>query len=148
MNSSTLVYQYIVHLKDPTDRIFQQEVLTQVYNNYYIRDLALRNISNSPNYEVIVKEIIDGYNFIAITERLDESLVVLKMLLSIELEDVLYVRERSQGGFSNGPLTRPCLYIWPSFVTSGMKAFFASKKWENQVKGDYILYEAAKKVLT
>jgi len=136
-----------VHLKDPTDRIFQQELSAPFFNNYYIRDLALRQTPTPAKYEQTVKEIIDGYNFIAITERLDESLVVLKMLLNIELEDVLYVRERSQGGFSNGPLTRPCLYIWPSFVTSGMKAFFASKKWENQVKGDYILYEAAKKSL-
>ena len=96
----------------------------------------------------IVKEIIDGYNFIAITERIDESLVVLKMLLGLDLEDILYVRERSQGAFSNGPpLTRPCLYVWPSFLTTGMKAFFASDKWKNHMKGDFMLYEAAKKSL-
>jgi len=137
-----------VHLKDPTDRIFQQELSAPFFNNYYIRDLALRQTPTPAKYEQTVKEIIDGYNFIAITERLDESLVVFKMLLHLELEDILYVRERSQGSFSNGPpLTRPCLYVWPSFVTKGMKAFFASKKWENQVKGDYMLYEAAKKSL-
>ena len=136
--------------KDPTDLIFQNEMMSFSYGHYYLRDLGFRNISHpeTANLKKIVKEIIDGYNFIAITERIDESLVVLKMLLGLDLEDILYVRERSQGAFSNGPpLTRPCLYVWPSFLTTGMKAFFASDKWKNHMKGDFMLYEAAKKSL-
>lgn len=134
----------------PTDAFFQKDALSYSNGNQYIRDLALENVPN-PNtaiYGPIVKRIIDGYDFIAITERLDESMVVLKMLLGLELQDILYVRERSQGSFSNGPKERPCLYVWPSFVTKGMETFFnTSQDWKKQVKGDYMLYDAARKSL-
>jgi hypothetical protein len=134
---------------EPTDAVFQREMMTPTYGHYYIRDLALRSVPNvqGADHKLIVKEIIDGYDFIAITERMEESLVVFKMLLGLDLEDILYVRERSQGAFSNGPPARPCIYVWPSFLTDGMKSFFASDKWMNHMKGDYMLYEAAKKSL-
>jgi hypothetical protein len=134
---------------EPTDAVFQREMMTATYGHYYMWNLGLRYVPNvkKADHKLLVKEIIDGYDFIGITERMDESLVVFKMLLGLDLEDILYVRERSQGGFSNGPPARPCLYVWPSFVTDGMKAFFASEKWMNHMKGDYMLYEAAKKSL-
>ena len=82
-----------------------------------------------PNYHDIVTEILQTYDFIAVTERMDDSLVVMKFLLGLTLEDILYVApSRTAGSFSNGPRTkddyRPCIYIVPSFLTPGMEHFF------------------------
>ena len=143
-------FNVVVGRKEPTDAIFQGEMMHPRVGHYYIKDMSFRPITQpkKENLNLLVKEIIDGFDFIGITERMDESLVVFKMLLGLDLEDILYVRERSQGSFSNGPpATRPCIYIWPAFLTKGMKAFFASDKWMNHMKGDYMLYEAAKKSL-
>ena len=135
-----------VYHMEPTDAVFQREMMSPNFGHYYLRNLGLRKVERVDKVRIqksLVKEIIDGYDFIAITERLDESLVVFKMLLGLDLEDILYVRERSQGGFSNGPPARPCLYVWPAFLTKGMKAFFASSKWKNHMNGDFMLYEVA-----
>ena len=143
-------FNVVVGQKEPTDANFQKEMMHSRVGHYYIRDMSFRSVTDpkKENLNSLVKEIIDGYDFIGITERMDESLVVFKMLLGLDLEDILYVRERSHGSFSNGPpVTRPCIYVWPSFLTKGMKAFFASEKWMNHMKGDYMLFEAAKKSL-
>jgi hypothetical protein len=62
-------------------------------------------------------------------ERMNESLVALKLLLNLTLEEILYVKpSRTSGSFSNGPRTdkdwRPCIYLIPSFLTSSMKTYF------------------------
>ena len=139
-----------VYHMEPTDANFQQQMMTKTYGHYYLNNLGLRQVERLDKVRIqesLVKEIIDGYDFIAITERMEESLVVFKMLLGLDLEDILYVRERSQGAFSNGPPQRPCLYVWPSFVTKGMKSFFASNKWKKHTNGDFMLYEVANKSL-
>ena len=43
------------------------------------------------NESQLAQSIIDDYDFVAVTERLDESLVVLQMLLDLPLGDILYL---------------------------------------------------------
>ncbi|KAL7577561.1 hypothetical protein ACA910_015091 [Epithemia clementina (nom. ined.)] len=91
----------------------------------------------------VVQDILDGYDFIAITERMDESLVAMQMLLNLTTKDVLYTRARSSGSFSNGPKENPCIYIQPSFLTPSMKEHLESPEWQHTIRGDMLLYEAA-----
>ncbi|KAL7577566.1 hypothetical protein ACA910_015094 [Epithemia clementina (nom. ined.)] len=91
----------------------------------------------------VVQDIIDGYDFIAITERMDESLVAMQMLLNLTTKDILYTRARGSGTFSNGPPKKPCVYIQPSFLTPGMKEYFESPEWQHTIRGDLLLYKAA-----
>lgn len=44
----------------------------------------------------IVQDILDEYNFIAVTERMDESLVAMQMLLNLTTKDILYTHSRSR----------------------------------------------------
>jgi hypothetical protein len=90
---------------------------------------------------------LDEYDFIAITERMDESLIVFKLLLGLDLYDILYIKARSAGTFSNGPAVRPCIYLIPAFLTPGMEEFFESKEWKNSNAIDILLYKAAYKSL-
>ena len=97
--------------------------------------------------EKIVQDILDDYDFIAIMERMDESLVVFQMLLGLTTKEILYTRARSAGGFSNGWKGRPCFYIMKSFLTDGMKQYFASEEWKQTVANDFLMYQAANKSL-
>jgi hypothetical protein len=136
----------------PTDERFQSYFRDNArrLSNYYVRDLAMDHIyglEEMQNYDSLVQDIIDEYDFIAITERMDESLVVLKMLLDLNYGDVLYMSAKSAGSFTaagGGPKQKTrCIYIVPSFTTPGMKEFFASKEWKKYIAADLALYKAA-----
>lgn len=106
------------------------------------------------NYTQIVGEILDNYDFIAVTERMDESLVAFKILLGLSVEEVLYAKaSRSAGSFSNSEPaeTRPCMYLIPSFLTDGMRDFFytphKNDRWIEYSRGDALLNHAASESL-
>jgi hypothetical protein len=134
----------------PVDQVFQEWVhdRTKVYSNYYVKDLSMKpvhGLKKMNDYSELVQGIIDEYDFIGITERMDESLVVLKMLLDLELGDILYMSAKTQFSFtsSRGRDGPRCIYIVPSFLTPGMKKFFASDYWKKYIAADVALYEAA-----
>lgn len=80
---------------------------------------------------------------------MDESLIVFKHLLKLDFYDILYIKARSSGTFSNGDASRgrACVYLVPSFLTPGMQHFFESKEWKDSNANDIMLYQAAYKSL-
>ena len=138
--------------KEPTDEYFTK-IMMRPYNYHaHLTDLMtttpkpplLPALAAGRDYTPIVQQVLDDYDFIVITERMDESLVVLKLLLGLEMKDILYIRARSSGSFSNGPGNgRNCVYLVPSFLTPGMERFFASEQWRRQIEGDILMYQAA-----
>jgi hypothetical protein len=104
------------HRQEPTDANFEAHLWSQLARNDLLQDVSLYPIHEikggpSVNYTQVVEDVIQGYDFIALLERFDESMVALKMLLNLDFEDILYVQERSEGTFSNGPADRPCMYV-------------------------------------
>jgi hypothetical protein len=99
------------------------------------------------NPDQVIKDILDDYDFIAIMERMDESLVVMQMLLGLTTKEILYTRARSSGTFSNGWKGRPCFYIMKSFLTPYMKEYFVSEEWNATIANDLRMYQAASKSL-
>jgi hypothetical protein len=88
--------------------------------------------------------IVQDYDFIGITERLDESLVVLSMLLKIPLGDVLHLDNKRSGGFdSGGGGSHRCFWIHPTHVTPEMQAYLESAEWQAYIAPERRLYEAA-----
>jgi len=139
---------------EPTDEVFQRYITNNKMigrmSNYYVKDLAMNSIDgldDMDNYDAIVQDIIDEYDFIGITERMDESLIVLKMLLGLDFGDILYMSAKNAGSFTaagGGPKVKArCIYIVPSFTTPGMKQFFASDYWKRYIAADEALYKAA-----
>ena len=94
------------------------------------------------NHNRVVQDILSSYNFIGVTERMDESLLVLQTLLNLTTREILYTRARSSGSFSVGIQPHSCKFIFPSFVTPGMQEYFASKEWKRTIRGDQLLYDA------
>eukprot|EP00977_Amphora_coffeiformis_P003828 scaffold766_cov179-Amphora_coffeaeformis.AAC.11 len=95
----------------------------------------------------VVRDILKDYDFIAVTERLDESLVVMQMLLNLSTRDILYNRARSSGSFSVGTKKKPCHYIVPSFVSPRMAEYFESEEWKRTIQGDQLLYDSVNESL-
>jgi Galactose-3-O-sulfotransferase len=90
-----------------------------------------------------VNQILLDYDFLAITERLDESAVVLAMLLDLPLGDVLYLSAKGQGGYDDGGFRHQCTRIQKTVVTDGMRDFFQTPEWTNVVYWDEVLYRMA-----
>jgi hypothetical protein len=134
---------------DPTDAKFIQYLKGQApqLSNYYTKDLTMRDIDlEEEDHEAIIQDILNEYNFIAITERMDESLVVLKLLLGLDYRDILYMSAKKHGSFTSSA-DNSCIYIVPSFITEGMQNFFKSRYWEKYLRADRLLYQAAVKSL-
>jgi hypothetical protein len=69
-------------------------------------------------------------------------------LLGLSTEDVLFLNAKNSGGFDDGADdVSGCTYIVPSFVSSGMKAYFDSKEWKQYTKMDRLLFLAANRSL-
>lgn len=139
--------------RDPTDENLREFLIDgerHKRQDYYIRSLHIQKRFNRTLHDPIQasNEILDEYNFIGITERMDESAVVLVMLLQLPLAGALYLSAKKRGGFdAGGGLNNQCTYIVPSFVTPGMQETLDSQEWQNQVKYDRALYLAANRSL-
>lgn len=137
----------------PSDANFQSYLQNNTLRlrNYYVRDLSMTKINvasyQDNNYKALVQDILNEYDFIGITERMDESLIVLKNLLNLSFGDILYMSAKNAGSFTaagGGPKKPPrCIYIVPSFVTPGMKRYFESNEWQQFIAADTALYQAA-----
>ena len=145
------------HQLTATDKNFKRSAQQSI--NYYMNDLAMtpsvedalkaakqnNNNNQTSAYDTIVQSVIDEYDFIGITDRMDESLVVLQMLLDLELTDILYMSAKGVGQFIHVPDDKGgrCHHQVPSFLTPAMKDYFASEYWRTSIAPDYALYKAA-----
>jgi hypothetical protein len=83
-----------------------------------------------------------------VTERFDESLVVLQLLLDVPLGDMLYLNAKSNGGYDGGRSKLGCTYIVPSNdLPSSIQEYVQSDEWKDMMKWDNLLYEAVNQSL-
>jgi hypothetical protein len=92
-------------------------------------------------------QILQHYNFIGMTERIDESFVVLSMLLNLSLSDILVLSAKRNGGYDDGGFEGTCFKIEPSFVSPGMQRYFASKSWMNLTRPEVAFFQAVNRSL-
>ena len=127
---------------EPTARNFQS-FLRIFRNGYYLKLFSLRALNETSPKEA-AQGILQDYDFIGLTERMDESLVVLQMLLGLSIADILYFSANKSGGYDvGGGFNHTCGYIQPSVVTDSMRSVLASDEWQDSVKWDDALYLAA-----
>ena len=142
---------------EPTEENFQNFLLSKRArtNGYYLRTLSFRDFPTNKTalkqariVSKIVQEIIDGYNFIAIMERMNESAVVLQMLLGLSTIDILYLNAKGSGGYDAGGYQGKCTHLKPKNVTLAMRQFLhESPLWQARIKWDEVLYQAANESL-
>jgi Galactose-3-O-sulfotransferase len=149
-------FHFVVSRKkeEPTDQNFISflrdesfPIQDYYYHALYTKDKFHRKVHKPTS---VANHILRTYNFIGITERMDESFVALMMILRLRISDILYLSAKTKGGYDDAGGKRSgqtCTYIWPSFVSSGMKEFFNSSEWKNMIRYDRLLYEAVNRSL-
>jgi hypothetical protein len=96
------------------------------------------------------QRIIEGYDFLVVTERMDESLVALQLLLGLRVGDILSSSSKVGGGYSlrNGKNGNDkCQPMKKSFRSPAVKEYLASDQWFAINYGDYVLHAAANRSL-
>jgi hypothetical protein len=92
----------------------------------------------------MIHEIIGTYHFIGLADRMDESLVVMKLLFHLEDEDIITLSSKRAGGFDDGRKGQ-CYKIQKSYSFPEVDDFIAGGF---QVKNyDYFLYAVANRTL-
>jgi hypothetical protein len=139
----------------PTLENFQQS--EHSFQHYYARIHSShpKNILNAlekidgVQMMKVLNDIIHEHDFIGITERFDESMVVMQMLLDVPLGDILYLKAKSSGGYDGGGRRYGCVYIVPSNdMPEEIKNYVKSSHWkENVTLWDLELYKAVNRSL-
>jgi hypothetical protein len=95
-----------------------------------------------------VAEVLQQYDFIVIVERIQESLVVLQLLLGLKTTDILYLSSKLSGGFSFVFSPNPgCHKLTKAPISPAVDAYLSSSHWYAQNYQDYLLYKAANQSL-
>jgi len=93
------------------------------------------NISEIQNNGTkVVESILNVYDFIGVTERLDESLVALRLLLGLDAGDILYLSSKVNGGYDGGGKGKKCFFIQPSITSPAVKEYLSSEDWKEKTK--------------
>jgi hypothetical protein len=120
---------------------------------YYCYLSTQRNTScdELPESEYVTQlnDIMLEYDFIGVTERYDESLIVLMMLLDLKMGDVIYFKSKTSGsGYTAGRgKNRACLPIAPKELGPAFKTFFDSDEWQDHIKWDRLFHQAVNRSL-
>ena len=133
---------------EPSDPIFQKYLQEHGYVDRSLQELSTQVNSRAVDGDVVevthvIESILHDFDFIGVSERLDESLVVMKLLLGLKTSQVLYLANPSPFVFHNGK----CVLIAQPFVSPEMRLFFDDTSWQSQIRGDMMLYLIANRSL-
>lgn len=173
--TSRMGYRYRDHrqsflwslVREPTSRVVSQffhfQVSRQGYNatndvflrflkqhRKYFTAFQLKYLAfdqNLTNPKEAIEEIFNQYNFIGVSERFDETIVVLQMLLGLEAADVMYLSSKASGGYDDGMFKNHCYLIQRSFVSQAMRQYFESSEWKEVIHWDAIFHDMANHAL-
>jgi len=136
--------------EEPTDSRFKRFLLEdkkEFLTDYYYQTLSTKSRFDRRKNDPIetANDILAEYDFIGITERMEESAVALMMLLDLKMSDILFLSAKGKGGYDDGGGESPgCTYIWPSFLSPGMEEFFdTNDEWKEMIQYDVAIYKAA-----
>jgi hypothetical protein len=95
-----------------------------------------------------VRRVLAGYNFVIVTERMEESLVCLALLIGADVGTVLVTSSKVAGSryhFTRraGSSQPECLPTVKSFVSDRVRSYLDSDDWKARNYGDYLLWQAA-----
>lgn len=91
-----------------------------------------------------VNKTLNDYDFILVVERMDESLVVMSMLMrGVTLGDLLTMDSKAQGSYMFHYARNECFQIKKANTSNAVKKYLESDTWFAQNYGDYVLRAAA-----
>jgi Sulfotransferase family len=95
-----------------------------------------------------VQETLAVYNFVIVTERMDESLVCLALLMGVDVGTVLVTSSKVAGSRYHlarkaGQSQPQCLPTVKSTISKRVQAYLGSDEWRASNYGDYLLWMGA-----
>jgi hypothetical protein len=95
-------------------------------------------------FPLFLEQLLESYDFLGVSERMDESLVVLQLLLGLETQDILYLSTKTSGSYEFVPGQQKCVFIQTSHtqITPEMKESFYSEDFELFLQADVLVYQA------
>jgi hypothetical protein len=103
---------------------------------------APKKVINASQIHAHVTTILESYDFLIVVERIDESLVVLQLLLGLDAGDMLTLDSKVQGGYSHTKKSG-CFLNVKSDLSPIVKKHLSSDVWFAKNYGDYVLHAAA-----
>jgi hypothetical protein len=100
--------------------------------------LRLQRLSSSKTREI--QHTLQNYDFLGISERMEESLVVLAMLTRVPLADVVVLPSKVSGGYDDGKSPRGCVLIHHKWSTPTVDGYLYGEFLDGNA--DYLLYQA------
>lgn len=100
-------------------------------------------VQNFKTIQQNVKNVLDGYDFLAVTERMEESMVAMQLLLGLRVGDILSTSAKIGGAFYFDKQRNECISIQKTKYSPGVKEYLESDEWQAANYGDYLLYAVA-----
>eukprot|EP00588_Corethron_pennatum_P007025 CAMPEP_0194291382 /NCGR_PEP_ID=MMETSP0169-20130528/43246_1 /TAXON_ID=218684 /ORGANISM="Corethron pennatum, Strain L29A3" /LENGTH=333 /DNA_ID=CAMNT_0039039245 /DNA_START=93 /DNA_END=1094 /DNA_ORIENTATION=+ len=97
-----------------------------------------------------VNNIVDNYDFIVVSDRIDESLVALQFIMGLDSDDILYSSSKASGGYVVFDMPKgdyECKKVPKSFISDAVRKFLDSHVWTAMNYGDIMLHAAAERSL-
>jgi len=130
--SSYFFYEISQGGKSPKERAMLKYLKKE--KNFEIDSLQVSSLAN-----YTLEDIIQEMDFIAIAERMDESLVVFRLLNDFKPKDMIVLSSKKHGGYDGG--MTGCHKIVPSFTPPKIQKYLSTSFEEEN--SDYVLYAAA-----
>lgn len=93
----------------------------------------------------IDRQLLARYSFVAVAERMDESLVVMKLLFDLDDGDIVVLSSKKSGGYDDGKYKERCIKVQKAFTTPEVDEFIRTNFTEGNY--DYLLYAATNRSL-
>lgn len=136
--SDYFFYQASRRDKTATESAILQHVQDPRFKTHYVDILKLKKFDTRQEE---IEHLIQNYDFIAISERMEESLVVLSMILKVPLADVVVLNSKQSGGYDDGRSRRGCVKLKLKWTTPQIDDYLAGDFLQDNY--DFILYQAA-----
>jgi hypothetical protein len=117
-------------------------LLTQ--QEYKQQVMAPQTVQNNPEAtaKLMHRKVFQYYDFIGVTERMDESLAVMTLLWDLDPTEVIVLSSKQAGGYDGGASKHKCTKIAKAVVTPGVEAYLKSSNYTDG-NADLLLYYSA-----
>lgn len=124
-----------------------QDKVRPIPDWYFFDPTEPTTVQEPRRLRAMVQRVLDDYDFLAVSERMDESLVTLQFLLNLTLGDILVSSSKVAGSFTYNAKNGTCAPLQRSYWSPTVTAHVTSDVWYAINYGDYLLYHAANRSL-
>ena len=136
--SEYFFYQVSRRGKNATEGTILRYIQHRRFKTHYINYLRLKELKTSHEE---VDHLIQNYDFLAVSERMDESLVVLSLILKVPLADVVVLSSKEAGGYDDGRSRFGCVKLKKKWTTPKIDEYLTHDFLQDNF--DYLLYQVA-----